>query len=55
MLWNFSVEEEQYFLDSLKPFATRPCDADDTEIENLHFQYDLKGPIHPRIFNDMIT
>jgi uncharacterized Rmd1/YagE family protein len=27
----------------------------DVEVEDFHFQYDLRGPEHPRIFNDMIT
>lgn len=55
VLWNFTEEEELDYLESLRPFSQNPSPLDQIEIENLHFQYDLKGPVRPRIFNDMIT
>ncbi|RKP02632.1 hypothetical protein CXG81DRAFT_10546 [Caulochytrium protostelioides] len=55
VFWNWSPEEEAYFRRLLAQFATHPFKVDDIEVEDFHFQYDLNGPIQPRIFNDMIT
>jgi uncharacterized Rmd1/YagE family protein len=55
VFWNFTEEDELRYLENLCQFCTKPLDREDIEVENLHFQYDLTGPIRPRIFNDMIT
>jgi uncharacterized Rmd1/YagE family protein len=55
VLWNFTQYEELSFLAHMKPFAEGLLRVEDTEIEDFHFQYDLRGPFQPRIYNDMIT
>jgi uncharacterized Rmd1/YagE family protein len=55
VLWNFTLHEEISFLAHMKPFTEGLLPAEDVEVEDFHFQYDLSGPFQPRIYNDMIT
>ena len=54
-MWNFTIEDETRYLESLKSFAVNMLSQEQIEVENLHFQYDLTGPVQPRIYNDSIT
>ncbi|KAJ3106165.1 hypothetical protein HDU97_006982 [Phlyctochytrium planicorne] len=55
VFWNFTEEEELRYLLRLKVCADNPFSPSDYEIEDFHFQYDLKNPFKPRVYNDMIT
>ncbi|RKO91027.1 hypothetical protein BDK51DRAFT_13905, partial [Blyttiomyces helicus] len=56
VLWNFSEVEELLYLRKIAGYATGAIlSKEDVENEDFHYQYDLKGPYRPRIFNDMIT
>ncbi|KAJ3216159.1 hypothetical protein HDU67_009886, partial [Dinochytrium kinnereticum] len=55
IFWNFTEEEELRYIFKLRGCAKHPFKIVDFEIEDFHFQYDLRGPYQPRIYNDMIT
>ena len=54
VLWNFSEDEEQKFVQMIHRFCVDPIPLEDIEVDELHFQYDLHSQ-KPRIYNDIIT
>jgi uncharacterized Rmd1/YagE family protein len=55
VLWNFSKEEEERFLDTMKAFCVNSIVQNDIILEDLHYQYDIFTSNRPRMYSDMIT